>query len=202
MFDSEEIVWHNKFGKGMVAASSGPVTYVLWDNPKLNQLKEVAMEDILDEEGDKVGTESSEIEGEYIYIDSDDIDWAKQQEAYKDAERTAQFLTSGWYLVKKVSPQFAFKFDETQQRYRPIPLKNRYVLNLQSVETGEKLMNFPVRNTEYYVPTRVVTDSLQSLLEDFSFRNPAEKTEEAEPEKSEEPEIQPKVSEQESGEQQ
>lgn len=171
MFESEEIVWHDKYGRGQVAAWSGSVTYVLWDNPKYNDTRKIPPEVIKDENDVVIKVLPSEAEGSYLYIDESDLDYARNYERHKkqsEGKFEFQRFTPGWYKLLKVTQQMMRIWDEKIQNYRIVPAKGKFLFTLQRVGTNDRISEFAAAAQEVYVPKAYATDTLSILSDDFT----------------------------------
>jgi len=171
MFQSEDWVWHDKYGRGNVAAPSGSMTYVLWDDMSKNEFLETAPPTTEDAEGNEIVTGPSELVGRYIYVDEAAIQAAhddyknKKLAPKQESEQPFMFFAAGWFKVLKVDQKFIFRWNEEEQRYKPRPVQGQYILTLQDAE-GAKVHDFVTKEPGFYVPNRYSTDMLSKIMEE------------------------------------
>ncbi len=172
MFKAKDWVWHDKYGRGQVAAPQGPMTYVLWDDMSKNESVETAVPTTEDEEGNTIVLGPSPLVGHYINVDEAAIKFAHEDYSHRtpgpkeEGEQPfhPEFFNPGWFKVVKVDQKFMFKWDEEQQRYIPRPKKGQYILTLEN-SNGKKIPNFVTAEPGFDVPGKYATNTLSKILE-------------------------------------
>lgn len=175
MFDSGELVWHDKYGRGTVAFSSGPITYVMWDDMSQNDLATTEVPTTTNAKGKVVAAGPSELEGHYIYVDEAAVHFAhEQQQKIKSVPMKEtgeqpflpELFEPGWFKVVKVNPKMIPRWNAALNMWEMKPQKGHNVLSLDSVETdGEKFRNFVTNEEAFHIPGKYATDVLYSVME-------------------------------------
>jgi len=138
-------VWHEQFGSGHLAKTSGATHWVMFDNSAYNMLVSTAppstekyIDKISGREKTRV-TGPAPLDDKVIYWDKPASDMpeqrpssAKQQEPFKYPNKP------GYFTVLKVGQAFSMRYDEKTKELKFAPREGIVEIRIENNETGEK----------------------------------------------------------------